>query len=249
MKNLGFDSIVWGGTGWNMIWSFGVCQYLLDIGCSPPKDIGVVSGGCMPALAFCGAADINLGMVQTEELYDYGDFLFNNRFRIRYRLYLETYAKQNCMEILKDYNFYTTHTRIPKFDIYKSCDYKNREEFLDKLIAGCHVPLLFGTNLPYYENGNFLIDVINGPSWWTFENKNTLVVSPLEKSSENIIGGDLSIAKVIGIRGKQTNKDLFIEGYAAAAKWHSDTKYNRAWDIAEHWRKDRKLNYKLSKNV
>jgi hypothetical protein len=79
------------------------------------------------------------------------------------------------------------HTRIPKFDIYKSCNYKNREEFLDKLIAGCH-----------------------SRTCWTFENKNTLVVSPTEKSSENIIGGNLSFAKAIGIRRKQTNKDLFL---------------------------------------
>ena len=81
MENLGFDAIVWGGTGWNMIWSFGVCQYLLDIGCKTPQKIGVVSGGCMPALAFCGAADINLGIVQCNELYEFCKTAIFNRIR------------------------------------------------------------------------------------------------------------------------------------------------------------------------
>lgn len=237
MKSLGFDSVVWGGTGWNMIWSFGVLQFFIDAGLKSPQKIGVVSGGCMPALAWIGAADHQIGIVQTEHLYKFGDIYFNDRFRRRFRRYFESFANKDCMETLKDYDFYSTYTKIPSFELVKDNKHESRKEFLDKLLAGCHIPFLLGVNVPLFHNGSYIIDVINyKKTWWTFPGNSTLVISPNEKSTHNIIGGEMNLLSTIGIRGKLTSKDIFLKGYTAAADWYANIKYENTQRSKENWR-------------
>ncbi len=237
MKTLGYDAIMWGGTGWNLLWSFGVAQFFIDTGLESPYKVGVVSGGCMPALAFCGAANQQIGIVQCEQLYKYGDIFFNDRFRRRLRRYFESFANQDCMEILKDYDFYSTYTKIPSFKLIKDNIHASRKDLLDKLMAGCHIPFLMGTNIPIFHNHNYMIDVIDfRKTWWEFPVNNTIVISPSEKSSINIIGGELNILTVIGVRGKLTDKDLFLKGYKDAAEWYGNIKHNEAWASKENWK-------------
>ena len=237
MKTLGYDAIMWGGTGWNMLWSFGVAQFFMDTGLKSPIKVGVVSGGCMTGLVFCGAANQQLGIVQCEQLYNSGDLYFNNKFRPRFREWFEFFAKQDCMEILKEYDFYSTYTKIPIFKIVKDNIHSSRKEFMDKLVAGCHVPFLFGTNIPMFYKGNYVVDTLDfRKTWWEFPGNNTLVISPSEKSSANMIGGELSVLTTIGIRGNLTNKDLFLMGYKTAAEWYGNIKRNEAWASKENWR-------------
>ena len=242
MKTLGYDAIMWGGTGWNMLWSFGVSQFFIDTGFKSPSKIGVVSGGCMPALAYIGAADQQIGIVQCEQLFKHGDYFFNDRFRRRFRRYFESFANQNCIEILKEYDFYSTYTKVPSFKLVKDNIHETRKEFLDKLLAGCHVPFLMGTNIPSFHKHHYIIDVLNfRKTWWEFPGNNTLVIAPTEKSSTNMIGGNLSVLSTIGIRGKLTDKDLFLKGYKDAAEWYGNIKRSEAWVSKENWREKKKL--------
>jgi hypothetical protein len=237
MKSLGYDAIVWGGTGWNMLWSFGVSQFFLDTGIKSPAKVGVVSGGCMSALAHIGAANQHVGIVQCEQLHRYGDFMFNDRFRRRYRRYFETFANTDCMETLKEYDFYATHTQLPSFKLVKDNVHGSRNEFLDKLTAGCHVPFLFGTNIPMFYKGSYIVDTLNfRKTWWEFPDNNTLVISPSESSSANIIGGNLSTLSTIGLMGKMTYKNLFLKGYRDAAEWYGNVKHDDAWVSKGDWR-------------
>lgn len=240
MKSLGFDAIMWGGTGWNMIWSFGVSQFFMDVGLKCPVKVGSISGGCMPALAFCGAANQQIGIVQCEQLYKYGDIFFNDRFKRRYRRYFESFANQNCMEILKDYDFYVTYTKIPSLKLTKDNLHDSRKEFLDKLVSCCQIPLLMGTNIPFFYKNHYIMDVIDfRKSWWEFPANNTLVVSPSEKSSSNIIGGELNILSTLGFRRKITDKDLFLMGYKAAAEWYGNIKCIKALSDKKDWHNQR----------
>lgn len=242
MKSLGFDAIMWGGTGWNMIWSFGVSQFFMDTGLKSPIKVGAVSGGCMPALAYIGAANQQLGIVQSEQIYCYGDILFNDRFRRRYRRYFESFANTDCMETLKEYDFYATYTKIPSFKLIKDNIHSSRNELLDKLIAGCHVPFLFGTNIPFKYKNSYIIDTLDfRKTWWEFHGNTTLVISPSDSSSTNMIGGNLSVLSTIGIRGKLTDKDLFLKGYKDAAEWYGNIKRSEAWVSKENWREKKKL--------
>ena len=243
MKTLGYDAIMWGGTGWNMIWSFGVSQFFMDTGLKSPIKVGVVSGGCMSGLAFCGAANQQIGIVECEQLYRHGDYFFNDRFKRRFRRYFESFANADCMETLKDYDFYATHTQLPRCKIVKDNIHgTSRYEFLDKLSSGCHVPFLFGTNIPMFYKGNYIVDTLDfRKTWWEFPGNNTLVISPSEKSSANMIGGELSVLTTIGIRGKLTDKDLFLMGYKAAAEWYGSIKHAEAWVSKENWREKKKL--------
>ena len=244
MKTLGYDAIMWGGTGWNIIWSLGVSQFFMDIGLKSPVKVGVVSGGCFPALAFCGAADQQIAIVQSQQLYDHGDIFFNDRFRRRFRRYFESFANADCMETLKEYDFYTTHTKIPSFKLIKNniVNIESRKELLDNLFASCHIPFLLGINIPVFQSGHYIIDILDfRKTWWEFPGNVTLVISPIEKSSANMIGGELSILTTIAIRGKLTDKDLFLKGYKDAAEWYGNIKRSEAWVSKENWREKKKL--------
>lgn len=237
MKSLGFDAIVWGGTGWNALWSFGVAQFFLDTGFECPKKIGVISGGCLPGLSFIGAADQQMGIVQCEQLYNHGDFLFNDRFRRRYRRYMESFVNQDCMETLKDYDFYSTYTKIPSCELVKDNNHTSRKDLLDKITAGCHIPFLLGTNIPLFHKNNYIIDVLDfRKTWWTFPAHKTLVISPSEKSTDTIIGGNMGILNTIGIRKNITDKDIFLKGYKDAAEWLANIRRDEAWKLKENWR-------------
>lgn len=65
-----FNSIFFGGIGWNLLWSFGASKKLHELGFrNHINKVGAISAGCMSALAFLDAADYEIGIVQSESIY------------------------------------------------------------------------------------------------------------------------------------------------------------------------------------
>lgn len=242
-----FDSIFFGGTGFNLLWSFGVSKKLYELNFrNNIQKVGSISAGCMSALAFLDAADYEIGIVQSEQLHK-EKYLFSKEFRIKFRYFFEGFANNDPLSDIKNsgcefYSFYASLNSFPNIEIKSKKDFKNRNDLLTTCLAGCYVPFLFGIEpnligIPILENGDLAIDTgCKGVSTFRWDEK-TLLVSPNEKMSENTIGGNLSILNTIGIRDKKlTDKELFLKGYIDASRWYAEYfLHEKSWKNQKHW--------------
>ncbi len=244
-----FDSIFFGGTGWNLLWSFGVSKKLHELGFKNyVNKVGAISAGCMSALAFLDAADYEIGIVQSEQLHKQKYFL-SIEFRKKFRYFFEGFANKDPLIDIKNSgcDFYSCYLKIndfPKTELKLRNDFIDKDDLLTTCLAGCYVPLIFGVEpniigIPILQNGDFAVDAgCAGSSTYRW-NEKTLLVSPNEKMSDTIIGGNLSVLSTIGFRGKSLNdKQLFLKGYMDASKWYAEYfLHENSWRNQEHWYK------------
>jgi hypothetical protein len=242
-----FDSIFFGGTGFNLLWSFGASKKLYELNFrNNIQKVGSISAGCMSALAFLDAANYEIGIVQSEQLHK-EKFFLSTEFRIRFRYYFEAFANVDPLNDIKNsgcdfYPFYGCLNSFPEIEIKTRNDFKDRDDLLTTCLAGCYIPFLFGIEpnlikLPILSNGDLAVDAgIKTISTYRWDEK-TLLVSPNEKMSENTIGGNLNILNTLGIRNKKlTDKELFLKGYMDASRWYAEYYlHEKSWRNQKHW--------------
>lgn len=257
---INFDSIFFGGTGWNLAWQFGVTKKLIQLGFNKKiKKVGSMSGGAFSGLVFCNAANYNRGVVQVEQLMNEG-YLLSIEFRKRLRYYLELFVNNDPLEDIKNFEFYTSYLKLNKFpkpEFILQSNFFDKHDLIDHVSAGCYIPFILGIEpnkigIPILKNGDLAVDAgFHGKSIFRWSDR-TLVVSPSEQSNENTIGGNYGTLSSIGIRSKNiTHKELFMQGYSDASKWFA--KYylhGICWNKEMNWQKENSLSYSdfLKKN-
>jgi hypothetical protein len=254
-----FNSIFFGGTGWNLLWSFGASKKLHELGFKTHvKKVGSISAGCMSALAFLDAASYEIGIVQCEQLKQQ-KFFCSTEFRKKYRYFFEAFANINCVEDINNSNieyhcFYAALNNFPKLNVKSKSGFIDRDDLLTTCLAGCYIPFLFGIEpnligIPILRNGDLAIDTgcKFGMSTYRWDD-NTLLVSPSDSSNYNIIGGDLSLLTTIGVRPKYlTDKELFVKGYLDASRWYAEYYlHQKSWKNQKDWDQSM-INYELFK--
>ena len=240
-----FDSIFFGGTGWNLPWSFGVAKKLEELGFrNNIKRVGSLSGGCFPALAFLGAADYEIGIVQCEQLKKEKHFL-SFEFRKRFWYYFEGFAYNDCVENIKNSGVeyhccYTTLNSFPKMKQKFESQFEDRHHLLEICMASIYVPLIFGIEPNVIgmklRNGDYAIDGgFIGDSTYRWDEK-TLLISSSRNMSHNTIGNNFGLINTVGLRSKTlTNKELFLKGYADASRWYAEYVLYEKLDKKEKW--------------
>ena len=253
---INFNSIFFGGTGWNLLWSFGAAKKLYELGFrNHIRRVGCISAGCMSALAFLDAASFDIGIVQSEQLHK-EKYFFSFEFRKRLRYYFEAFANQTVMDDIKKsgcefYSCYVALNKFPDLELKLRKDFDNRDDLLTSLSAGCYIPFVFGIEpnmiaMPILNNGDFAVDAgIKGISTYRWDEK-TLIVSPSQEMCANVIGGNLGTLQTIGIRSKKlTDKELFLKGYSDASRWYAEYFLHKfSWEKQNNWQKENLFTYK-----
>lgn len=255
-----FDSMFFGGTGWNLLWSFGVSKKLYEVGFRTHiKKVGSISAGCMSALAFLDAANYEIGIVQSEQLYK-EKYFFSFDFRKRLRYFFEAFTNKDPLQDIKNsgcdfYSCYLDISNVLNPTIKLRNDFIDKNDLLTTCSAGCYVPFVFGIEpnmigIPILSNGDFAVDAgCKGVSTYRWDEK-TLLISPNEKMSENTIGGNLTVFNTVGLRPKHlTDQELFLKGYTDASRWYA--KYflhEKSWKNQKHWY-DNMIHYDVFKKM
>ena len=257
-----FDSIFFGGTGWNLAWQIGATKKLMELGFDKKiKKIGTLSGGIISGLIFCRAANYNRGLVQAEQLMTNGYFL-SKEFRKRYKYYFEHFINSDPLADIKNSGaeFYASYVKLnnfPKLEFIMKSNFIDKNDLIDTGMAGCYIPLILGIEpnkigLPILQNGDIAIDGgLLGSSIFRWSEK-TLVISPSQKSNYNTIGANYNVLATIGIRSKNlSNKKLFMEGYSEASKWFAEYYlHDYSWSKESEWEKNSSYTYEqfINKN-
>ena len=239
-----FDSIFFGGTGWNLLWSFGASKKLHELGFNKKiKRVGGLSCGALSALAFIDSASYEVGIVQSEQLFK-ERFLFSRSFIKKFKYYADNFLNKSVIEDIKksnvEFNIAYANLKLTSLKLKIISDFSSRQDLIDKCVAGCNIPLILGvhnTIFPKISNGDYVLDAgFLGDSYHRWDEK-TLVVAPTEKSNENTIGGNYTISSALGLRNnKMSDKSLFLSGYLDASKWYADHYlYNNAWQNESNW--------------
>jgi hypothetical protein len=240
-----FDSLFFGGTGFNLLWSFGVSKKLYELNFRKNiTKVGSISAGCMSALAFLDAANYEIGIVQCEQLTKEKCFL-STEFRVRFMYFFEGFVNNDPLNDIKNsgsdfYSFYISLNSFPKLELKSRKDFNNKKDLLTTCSAGCYVPFVFGIEpnligIPKLQNGDFAVDAgVKNISTYRW-NEKTLLVAPNEKMSENTIGGDLNILNTLGFKNI-TDKELFLKGYMDASRWYAEYfLHEKSWRNQRHW--------------
>ena len=254
-----FDSIFFGGTGWNLPWSFGVAKKLEELGFKNHiKKVGSLSGGCFPALAFLGAADYEIGVVQCDQLKKEKHFL-SFEFRKRFAYFFEGFTNQTAIDDIKNSGIeyhcsYTNINKFPKLEQKFQKEYQDRSELLEVCLASVYVPLIFGVEPTVIgvklRNGDYAIDGgFIGDSTFRWDDK-TLLISSSRDMSHNTIGNNFGLINTVGLRSKSlTNKELFLKGYSDASRWYAEyVLYENFYDKKQKWHENI-INYDLFKKI
>jgi hypothetical protein len=240
-----FDSIFFGGTGWNLPWSFGVAKKLEELGFKNSiKRVGSLSGGCFAALAFLGAADYEIGVIQCEQLKKEKHFL-SFEFRKKFWYYFEGFVYQDGFDRLKNSSLeyhcsYTSLNEFPKLKQKFQTQYEDRHHLLETCMASVYVPLIFGVEPSVIgmriRNGDYAIDGgFIGDSTYRWDEK-TLLISSSRDMSHNTIGNNFGLINTVGFRAKSlTNKELFLKGYSDASRWYAEYILYENFEKKQNW--------------